>query len=724
FDQNKYLRITRNLLHNHQNIPAKHVEACVFAFSSSALLSQINNPLPGGPGSGKGTQCVRIVETFGFKHLSAGDLLRKELESDSIAPSEVTVKLIQKEMEASENRKFLIDGFPRSEENRKAFERTIGAEPDVVLFFDCPEEVMVERVLNRNQGRIDDNIDTVKKRLKVFEALNRPVIEYYSKKGKLHTINGVGTEDEIFEQVRPIFAGCEPPSPYTTSTFRLYAGLSRRGKKQKQLRQQQKKQLKQSRQNLVPSTTRSFPASSPTPLLINHKPLPRNKLEALEDVIDQIESTMKKRIKVDTQVFASVLETCYHLNAIDQGIRIHRLIPINLLRKNITISCKLLRLYASCGLMEEAQQVFDEMAKRDESAFPWNSLIAGYAELALYEDAMAFYFQMEEEGIEPDRHTFPRVLKACGGLGLISVGEAVHRDLVRLGYASDVFVLNALVDMYAKCGDIVKARKVFDKIECKDSVSWNSMLGAYVRHGLLPQALHTFRRMLETGVEVDSVAVSTILGNVSSLKIGAQVHGWIVRRGMEWDLSVANSLIIVYSNGGKSDKARWLFEHMPDRDRVSWNSIISAHCKDPRALNYFELMEGSGTLPDEITFLSVLSACAHLGFVKDGEKLFSLMREKYEIKPTKEHYACMVNLYGRAGLVNEAYAIIVDQMEFEAGPTVWGALLYACFLHGNVDIGDIAAKNLFELEPDNEHNFELLMKIYSNAGRLEDVERT
>ncbi|CAL1371540.1 unnamed protein product [Linum trigynum] len=173
----------------------------------------------GGPGSGKGTQCEKIAETFGFTHLSAGDLLRKEMNSNSeerttilniiqdgkIVPSAVTVKLIMKAMESSDSDKFLIDGFPRTEENRIAFEQIIGLEPKAVLFFDCPEEEMVQRVLNRNQGRVDDNIDTVKKRLKVFETLSLPVIDYYSKKGKLHKINAVGDADEIFEQVRAVF---------------------------------------------------------------------------------------------------------------------------------------------------------------------------------------------------------------------------------------------------------------------------------------------------------------------------------------------------------------------------------------------------------------------------------------------------------------------------------------------------------------------------------------
>ncbi|XP_011076329.1 UMP-CMP kinase isoform X2 [Sesamum indicum] len=133
-------------------------------------------------------------------------MILNTIREGKIVPSEVTVKLIQKAIEASENDRFLIDGFPRSEENRIAYERVIGAEPDIVLFFDCPVEEMVKRVLNRNQGRVDDNIDTVKERLKVFTELNLPVIKYYSEKGKLYKIDATGSEDEIFERVRPVFA--------------------------------------------------------------------------------------------------------------------------------------------------------------------------------------------------------------------------------------------------------------------------------------------------------------------------------------------------------------------------------------------------------------------------------------------------------------------------------------------------------------------------------------
>lgn len=173
--------------------------------------------------------------------------------------------------------------------------------------------------------------------------------------------------------------------------------------------------------------------------------------------------------------------------------------------------------------MEEAHKVFDEMPGR--AGFRMECAYLGYVELGLYEDAMALYFQMDEEGVEPDRFTFPRVLKACGGIGFVQIGEVVHRHVVRSGLLNDRFVLNALVDMYAKCGDIVKARKVFDKISSRDKVSWNTMLTSYMRHRVLLQALDIFRQMFDEGYQPDSVSISTILAAVQSLQLVVQIHG-------------------------------------------------------------------------------------------------------------------------------------------------------------------------------------------------------
>ncbi|KAF4385430.1 hypothetical protein G4B88_005762 [Cannabis sativa] len=449
-----------------------------------------------------------------------------------------------------------------------------------------------------------------------------------------------------------------------------------------------KKNQKQKHQNNNTKTSLSFPKSSPTPLLTTQNSYPRTKLDVLDAVVKELEASAKNhRLDIELEIFASLLETCYELRAIDHGVRIHRLIPRNILKRNEGLSSKLLRLYASCGCIEDAHQVFDEMRKRkNTSAFVWNSLISGYTELGQYEDALALYFQMEEEGFEPDRFTFPRVLKACGGIGSIQIGMAVHRHVVRLGFTNDGFILNALVDMYAKCGDILKARRVFDLISSRDSVSWNSILTSYIHHGLFLQALDIFRGMLQEGHQPDSIAVSAILSRVTTLKLGVQIHGWAFRQGMGWNLSIANSLIVLYAKHGELDRAQRVFD---------------------------QCLRG-------MLFLGTLSFRLIL---KTQKHWFIFSRWRVLLHCLTILHSCMVNLFGRAGLIEEAYNVIVEQMEFEAGPTVWGALLYACYLHKDVGVGEIAAARLFELEPDNERNFELLMKIYANADRLEDVER-
>eukprot|EP00850_Spirogloea_muscicola_P007360 SM000037S13495 [mRNA] locus=s37:235145:238385:+ [translate_table: standard] len=173
----------------------------------------------GGPGSGKGTQCARIVEDFGFVHLSAGDLLRAEIKSGSefgtmiqtmikegkIVPAEVTVGLLSKAMKESGKDKFLIDGFPRNDENRTIFERNTGIDPEFILFFDCPEEVMEKRLLNRNEGRIDDNAETIRKRFHVFVEQSMPVIQYYDTRSRVRKIDATRTVDEVYKSIVPLF---------------------------------------------------------------------------------------------------------------------------------------------------------------------------------------------------------------------------------------------------------------------------------------------------------------------------------------------------------------------------------------------------------------------------------------------------------------------------------------------------------------------------------------
>lgn len=345
--------------------------------------------------------------------------------------------------------------------------------------------------------------------------------------------------------------------------------------------------------------------------------------------------------------------------------------------------------------------------------------------MGLYEEAMALYHQMEEDGVPPDRFTFPRVIKACAGIGLVSLGQAIHRHVIRSGFGNDVYALNALIDMYAKCGDIKAARKVFEVNSERDLISWNSLLVGYTRHGLLREAAAILRGMLDTGFEPDSITISTLISafsQSSSTKVGLEIHAWVIRHGLVGNHSVGNSLIRLYSKMNKLPLAREIFELMPKRDLFTWNTILSAHRLNKKIFVLFNRMIHSGVKPDKVTFIALLSSCANLGLATDGKRLFNEMKGKYNIKPNKEHYGCVVNMLGKAGSIKEAYEV-VQRMPFAAGPTIWGALLYACSIHGDMEIGEVAAEKLFELEPDNEHNFELMARVYRKAGRLDRIER-
>ncbi|XP_030547974.1 UMP-CMP kinase 3-like isoform X1 [Rhodamnia argentea] len=177
----------------------------------------------GSPGSGKSTQCSKISSEFGFSHLSAGDLLQKEVESGSeegkmirdlkkegkLVPSETVVKLLQQAMCRSESKKFLIDGFPRNEENLAAAENIMKIEPDVILFFDCSEPESIRRLLSRNQGRADDNAETIRSRLKVYSESTVPVINYYNSKGKVRKIDAERPVEDVYKSVKEVLSGIE-----------------------------------------------------------------------------------------------------------------------------------------------------------------------------------------------------------------------------------------------------------------------------------------------------------------------------------------------------------------------------------------------------------------------------------------------------------------------------------------------------------------------------------
>eukprot|EP01018_Ginkgo_biloba_P018427 Gb_38158 [translate_table: standard] len=393
--------------------------------------------------------------------------------------------------------------------------------------------------------------------------------------------------------------------------------------------------------------------------------------------------------------------------------------------QNVFLLNKLVSMYATCGAMDCARLIFDRIHQRN--AFLWNVMIRGYASNGVCKEALGLYYEMQQAGIQPDKFTFPFVLQACASLTALHEGKEIHDDIIRTGLESNVFVGSALVDMYAKCGSIELARQVFDKMFDRNVVSWNALIAGYSKNGPVNEALNLLSEMqLQGSIKPDMVTMVSVLSpcaQLSALQQGKQIHGYIIRSGFESISVVGNALIDMYAKCGSVDIARKVFDKMPDRNVISWNSMIAGyglHGLGEHALALFSQLQEHGMKPDPITFVSVLSACSHAGLVDDGCRCFHNMIHDYGITPRVEHYACMVDLLGRSGLLDEAY-MFVKRMPLEPSASVWGSLLSACKIHRNSVIAEHVAERLFELEPENAGSYVMLSNIYAEDGRWDDV---
>eukprot|EP01018_Ginkgo_biloba_P034142 Gb_28028 [translate_table: standard] len=435
----------------------------------------------------------------------------------------------------------------------------------------------------------------------------------------------------------------------------------------------------------------------------------------LQEALDQ------PGIPLDSNKYASLLQSCTNIKTLKQ---VHGLMVVSGLDQNVFLGNKLVSMYALCGSMENARLLFDDINKRN--IFVWNAMIRGYAMNGFCEEALTFFSRMQGEGIQPNNFTFPFVLKACAGLSALQEGKEIHNHVVRNGYESDVFVVNALVAMYAKCGSIKVARQLFDKIPERDVVSWNAMISGYVQNGHAHEAFSLFTRMQLADMTPDSVTMKSVLPActyIAALQKGKWIHGYIIRSGFISDVAVCNAIIDMYAKCGSIEFARHLFDEMSDRNVVSWSAMIAGygmHGRGEDALELFSLMQQADVKPDDVTFVCVLSACSHAGLVDEGWRYFDSMIGDYCIKPRVEHYACIVDLLGRAGHLDEAWSFI-EKMPLKADAGVWGALLSACVIHCNIELGEQVAVRIIDLDPKNAGRYVQLSNIYAAAGRWDDV---
>ncbi|KAE8036994.1 hypothetical protein FH972_009622 [Carpinus fangiana] len=358
--------------------------------------------------------------------------------------------------------------------------------------------------------------------------------------------------------------------------------------------------------------------------------------------------------------------------------------------------------------------------------FAWNTIIRAFTKSSASIESVRLFSQLQRVELKPDNFTYPFVLKACGQCSMFGEGGAVHSMVIKVGFDSDPYIGNTLLMMYAACGAIRLARRVFDEMPARDVVSWSSMIAGYVACNHPPDAFKVFRHMKLANEKPNSVTLVSLLSACTRLldiRAGESIHSYIIINHMGLDVALGTALLEMYSKCGHIKKAFQVFNSMVEKSLQSWTIMISCladHGRGEDALSLFTKMEQTGLKPDSVAFAGILSACSHLGLVDVGEKYFCQMERIYDIKPTMEHYGCMVDLFGRAGLIDEAYKIIKN-MPMEPNSVIIRCFLGACRTHGQSFCDDNLRKLLLKLEPELGANYVLAANVSSLSGSWNDA---
>ncbi|KAH9326421.1 hypothetical protein KI387_006599, partial [Taxus chinensis] len=429
--------------------------------------------------------------------------------------------------------------------------------------------------------------------------------------------------------------------------------------------------------------------------------------------------------KADSATMVNVLPACSLIGARLQGRALHGYIIKSGFEQDVFVGTVLVDMYVKCESLDIARPLFDKMIEKN--VVSWNAMIAGYARIGNAGEALTLYNQMQLEDVMPDPATMVSVVQACAALRDLQQGKWIHNYVVENGFDSDVILETALIDMYAKCGRIEFAYQLFENMSERNVVAWNAMIAGYAHNGYANETLVFFNQMQLEKMKPTLATMVSVLpacAHLAALQHGKCIHGYIIRNAFELYVSVGNSLIDMYSKCGRMDLAHRVFDKMPKKDVVSWNAIISGYAMwgyGEHALAIFSQMQQITIVkPDHVTFLSILTACSHSGFVQEGWQYFDCMSRDHSLPPRMEHYASMVDLLGRAGCLDEAQKFI-QAMPFEPGSSVWGAFLGACRIHCNIKLGEVAADHLFNIEPENTGYYILMSNIYAEAGRWDGV---
>ncbi|KAK9156768.1 hypothetical protein Scep_003342 [Stephania cephalantha] len=472
---------------------------------------------------------------------------------------------------------------------------------------------------------------------------------------------------------------------------------------------------------------RAITTTSPTnPTKWNTRLRELSKHRLFKEALNLYQQMLRSGHPPNAFTFPFALKSCAALSLPISGEQLHsHVIQSGCLPEPFIIT-SLISMYSKSGLITNAHKVFDEMPQRSLTVC-YNALIAGFVLNDRFFEAMELFRQMGRDGVGLNSITLLGVIKGCEG-GNVGFGMGVHGCSVKRGLDCEVCVMNCLLTMYVRFGMVGFSRKVFDEMPERGLISWNAMISGYAQNGLATDVLGLYREMDGSGVRPDAVTLVSVLSACAHLGahgIGREIEGIVLCSEFGLNSFLANALISMYARCGNLSRAREIFDEMPAKNVVSWTAIIvgyGMHGHGETAVELFDAMLRAGIQPDGAAFVSVLSACSHAGLTEKGLEYFNGMEENYRVNPGVEHYACVVDLLGRAGRLEEAEKLIAS-MPMEPDGAVWGALLGACKIHGNVKLAELAFDKVIKLEPTNVGYYVLLSNIYSEAENSEGVAR-
>ncbi|GFY91388.1 pentatricopeptide repeat (PPR) superfamily protein [Actinidia rufa] len=428
-------------------------------------------------------------------------------------------------------------------------------------------------------------------------------------------------------------------------------------------------------------------------------------------------------IHLDGIVICCLISAFGNSMSVSEGKAFHGII----LRRNYAlgqmVDNALLSMYCRFGLFALAEKLFDKVHDWDEES--WNLMVFEYGKVGLKSKCIQLFREMQHLGMEFDQNSLLSVISSYSQLGATHLGRSLHCYMIKRLMHENVSIANSLIDIYGKSGNSVTAWKIFSMTQ-KDTVTWNTMISSYTRSGHSAEALGLFDKMVSEGLKPNIATLVTVLSACSRfacLQKGEQIHNYVNEGGFEFNISLSTALVDMYAKCGQLEKSRELFDAMKEKDIISWNVMISGYGMNgdaESAIEIFQQMEQSKVKPNELTFLAVLSACTHAGLVEEGKCLFDRMRD-YSLSPTLKHYACVVDLLGRSGHLQEAEDLVLS-MPIAPDGGLWGALLSACKIHDNTKMGIRIAKHAIKADPENDGYYVILADLYTSLGRWEEAE--